>query len=132
MKRRPVFFAIAVATILAAGIGWQVASPWWTLKNMRDAARKRDSERLASYVDFPRVRSDLHDQLIAAADERIPVAAIQAILGKHAVDRIADRAINLIVSPEGLRVALDVAPQGKSSSGESAGPAAKSSCGMTR
>lgn len=132
MKRRSVFLAIAVVAILAAGIGWELASPWWTLKNMRDAARERNSERLASYVDFPRVRADLREQLIAAANKRIPVAAIQAIVGKHAVDRVADRAIKPIVSPEGLRLALDVAPQGTKSSDEPSGAAAKSSCGMTR
>ena len=131
MRRRSTVLAIVIVATIAAIITWEVASPWWTLKGMRDAARARDSERLASYVDFPRVRADLHDQLIAAAGERIPVAAIQAIVGKHAVDRVADRAIKLIVSPEGLRLALDVAPQGKGANGEGSG-AAKDSCGMAR
>jgi len=99
---------------------------------MRNAARAGDSDRLAGYIDFPRVRSDLHDQLIAAADKRIPLAAIQEIVGKHAVDRVADRAIRTIVSPEGLRVALDVASQGRSASDASSGAAATKSCGMKR
>jgi len=131
MRRRSIILAIVIVVTLAATVTWEVASPWWTLKSMRDAARARDSEQLASYVDFPRVRADLHDQLIAAANKRIPVAAIQAIVGKHAVDRVADRAIKLIVSPEGLRLALDVAPQGKGANGEGSG-AARNSCGMTR
>ena len=132
MKRLSVILTVVGIAILAAGIGWEVASPWWTLRNMRDAARERDGERLAGYVDFPRVRADLREQLIAAADKRIPVAAIQAIVGKHAVDRVVDRAIKAIVSPEGLRVALEVPPQRKNSSAESSGAAAKKSCGMTR
>lgn len=131
MRRRSIVLAIAIVAIIAAAITWEIASPLWTLKNMRDAARARDSERLASYVDFPRVRAGLHDQLIDAADKRIPISAIQAIVGKRAVDRVVDRAIKVIVSPEGLGLALDVAAQGKGANGEDS-DAARNSCGMTR
>ena len=115
MSRRAVIIAIVVVAVLASGIAWEVASPWWTLKDMRDAAKAGNGDRLASYVDFPRVRADLREQLIDAANEKIPARAFEAILGKHRVDRIIDPVINAIVSPKSLQVALDVAPKGSAS-----------------
>ena len=127
MSRRAVIIAIVVVAALASGVAWEVASPWWTLKDMRNAAKAGDGNRLASYVDFPRVRADLREQLIDAANEKIPARAFEAILGKHRVDRIIDPVINAIVSPKSLQVALDVAPKGSAS-----GNSAKPGCGMKR
>lgn len=49
-----------------AAAGWLYASPFWTLKAMRDAAEARDAEALAAHVDFPALRADLKSDLSAA------------------------------------------------------------------
>lgn len=127
MRRRSILLGTIVIAVVASSIAWEVASPWWTLKNMRDAAAAQDSDRLASYVDFPRVRTGLREQLIDAADKRVPARAFEALLGKHRVDRVVDRVIDSLVSPQSLRIALDAADK-RSESGGSAKPA----CGMKR
>ena len=116
MSKRVVFLA---AALIALGAAWEIASPWWTLKNMRDAARARDSAALAAYVDFPRVRSNLHGQLDRRAQDDLPAPVYQAFRRARFIDPIVD----VIVSPKALRVALMVAPSGG---------AAKRSCGMKR
>ena len=127
MRRRAVLFAAVAVAIVASGLAWEIASPWWTLKNMRDAAAAQDSERLASYVDFPRVRDDLREQLIDAANRRVPARAFEAILGKRRVDRIIDPVIDAVVSPQSLKVALDMAPNAEEPKSD-----AKRACGMKR
>ena len=124
MNKRLVLLAVA---LIAVAIGWEVASPWWTLKNMRDAARAGDSDRLASYIDFPSVRSGLREQLIALADRKRPAPAYEAFGRKYGAGLIIDPIVDVIVSPNALRVALIVAP---SSGSTDAG--AKRSCGMKR
>ena len=118
-----VLLSVAVVVVLDA------ASPWWTLKNMRDAAVARDSERLATYIDFPRVRSNLREQLVSLADAKGPSPAYEAVLRRVGVRSIIDPIIDVIVSPEAMRVALMVAP---SRSSETRADGATESCGVKR
>ena len=127
MSRRALRLAILVIAALALAAAWEIASPWWTLKGMRDAAAAQDSEKLASYVDFPRVRANLREQLIDAADRRIPARAFEAILGKRSFERFIDRIIGFMVSPQSLKIALDVA-----SKVDGPTDATKRACGMKR
>ena len=127
MRRLSILLATVVVVIVASGLAWEIASPWWTLRNIRDAATERDSEKLASYVDFPRVRADLREQLIDAADRRVPARALEAVIGKRSVDRLIDPVIDAVVSPNSLKVALDVAPKA-----DAPKDAAKGACGMKR
>lgn len=53
---------IGLAVLLAAGL---YATPYLTVHQMREAARQRDGERLASYVDFPAVRASLKTEVQA-------------------------------------------------------------------
>ena len=50
-RRRIPILAAAALVAAAAPAAWYVASPWWTLRQMRDAARAGDVARFASYVD---------------------------------------------------------------------------------
>ena len=127
MSRRSLALAITAVVLLALAVTWEVASPWWTLREMRDAAAARDTEKLATYVDFPRVRIDLREQLIGAADKRVPARAFEALLGKHRVNRVVDRVIDNLVSPESLRIALDAAAKRSEDRGSP-----KPTCGMKR
>jgi len=127
MRRRSIWLAIVVVAILASGVGWWVTSPWWTLKSMRDAIRADDNDRLASYIDFPRVRADLRDQLIQDVKARLPPNYFSPLVVKQGARLIADPIVDLIVSPKSLKLALDIAPKSESSDG-----ASKQNCGMTR
>jgi len=118
-----------VASLIALVVGWEVASPWWTLKNMRDAAQAKDSERLASYIDFPSVRSDLRGQLIRLAVKKGPAPAYEAFVRKYGARLIIDPIVDVIVSPRALRLAVSLAP---ASDGGRSGSAAQRSCGMQR
>jgi len=126
MRRRWILIAIVAAAVLASGIAWEVASPWLTLKGMRDAARASDSDRLASYVDFVRVRADLRRQVIRHVDGRFPGHSLEAVVARKGVRLVVDPIVDVIVSPESLKVALEFAPKSEGSG------AAKQPCGMKR
>ena len=127
MRRRSVWLAIVVVAILASGAGWWVASPWWTLKSMRDAARAGNSERLASYIDFPRVRADLRDQLIQQMDRNSSPSGLERFISHRAAPMLVNPVLHAVVSPDSLEIALDVAPKKAGSVG-----ASNQTCGMNR
>jgi hypothetical protein len=83
--------AAAVLLILAP-FGWWFASPWWTLSRMRDAARAGDADALAAHVDFPALRASTREQL------RPRLGPLSGLLAGPAVDAL--------ISPEALRLAL--------------------------
>ncbi|MFL6844692.1 MAG: DUF2939 domain-containing protein [Allosphingosinicella sp.] len=83
---RKVLFAVAALLLLAGG--WWIASPWWTLWRMRDAAEAGDARALAAYIDFPALRASTKRQLPGP------------------LGRLARPAIDLLVTPAGLRLAL--------------------------
>ena len=88
--------ALLLLLLLVAG-GWWFGSPWWTLWRMREAAQARDSEALAAYVDFPALRASTRRQLRLG-----PVGAL-----------LAGPAVDALVSPEALALALGSAPRPK-------------------
>lgn len=84
--------ALAAAALLALlAAGWWFGSPWWTLWRMREAARAGDSETLAAYVDFPALRASTREQLGLG-----PLGGL-----------LAGPAVDALVSPEALRLALE-------------------------
>ncbi|MGZ8286865.1 MAG: DUF2939 domain-containing protein [Allosphingosinicella sp.] len=97
-KSRTLAAAAALLVLLAAG--WWFGSPWWTLWRMREAARAGDSDALAAYVDFPALR-----------------ASTRARLGPFG-GALAGRAVDALVSPAALRLALGSGREG----GGGAGP----------
>lgn len=53
MKRPRLILAAIMAALLVSAAGWYYGSPWWTLWQMREAARARDLATFTSYVDAP-------------------------------------------------------------------------------
>jgi len=97
-----------VAVVLAIFVGLAVflVSPWWSIAGLVQSVRAGDKYRTELYVDFPRVRTSLREQLNAQIGESIakdmednPFAALGAMIGTVAVDR----AVETFVTPEGLR-----------------------------
>src|SRR3954462_5855753 len=54
----------AAALIIAAGVSWYLASPGWTLHQMKAAADANDPDALNSYIDYPALRQDLKAEII--------------------------------------------------------------------
>ncbi|MBP7242894.1 DUF2939 domain-containing protein [Amaricoccus sp.] len=96
--------AAAFAFLVAAGV-WLLASPWWTLHEMRAAAEARNAEALAAHVDFPALRESLKSELAAAmmaeaAETQDGAAALGVALGAALIGPLVEG----LVSPAGLRV----------------------------
>lgn len=97
-----------------AAAGWTYASPWWTLRAMRDAAQARDAEALGAYVDFPALRADLKTDLSAAMMAEMARARASqtqsgapdafGALGIALGFAMLDPLIEGVVSPAGLQV----------------------------
>jgi hypothetical protein len=105
MKRSRIGLAACLlAAVLAAG--WYLGSPWYTLHEMKAAARAGDDARFAAYVDFPALRRDLKARLrarmVAEAGRRSGLGALGLAFGAALVGPIVDT----MVSPEGVRAAF--------------------------
>ena len=57
--------------ILAAVVigAWYLVTPWWTMKQIADAAEDGDAEALEELVDFEVLRANMRDDLRASRDD---------------------------------------------------------------
>ena len=110
LRKRRRILALLIVLALALAAGWDVASPWLTLKAMRDAARARDSEKLASYIDFAKLRANLNDEVAATLEARAPPHSFETWTAKFGVAFVVRPIVDFIVSPKALQIALLTAP----------------------
>ncbi len=95
---------IVLAVLAIAGAGWFYASPWWTLRAIREAARDRDSAALSAYVDYEALRTDLKGDLRRSMMAEMgkqpenPFASIGVAIATGLIDPIVEAA----VSPAGV------------------------------
>ena len=97
----------AVVLFVAAGTTWYFASPWYTLKQMRDAAQANDADAMSAYIDYPAVREDLKAEIMAqvmaeAEKDKSDFGA----LGVGLASAMLGPMIDGFVSPAGLRAAF--------------------------
>jgi hypothetical protein len=97
----------AAVLLLAAGVTWYFTSPWYTLKQMRDAARENDADRFSAYIDYPAVREDLKAEIMAqviaeAQKDKSGYGSLGTAFASATVGPLVDG----IVSPAGLRAAF--------------------------
>ena len=100
---------IGVVALLLLGAGWFYYSPMWTLKNMRDAAQARDSEKLSEYVDYEALRTDLKSdfrRMMAEEVQKQPDNGFGAI-GAAIAMAIVDPMVEALVSPEGVQTMFE-------------------------
>lgn len=103
-SRRIWIFAI-FAALLAASVGWYLLSPSWTLHEMKVAAKAGDTDRLASYIDFPALRASFKEEIHAKAATEL-VGGKQSgfgALGAMFALTMADRMIDGLVTPAAMR-----------------------------
>ena len=94
--------AILLAALVALATVWYLASPYWAQHRLIAALNAGDQAEIARDVDFPAVRASLKDQL----DQRIGRDAgdnLFAQMGAAVVASVADRMVDWLVTPDGLR-----------------------------
>jgi hypothetical protein len=93
--------------IIAAVVTWYLASPGWTLHQMKAAADANDPDALNSYIDYPALREDLkaeiRGEMIAEANkDRSGFGPLGLAIGTAMAGPVVDR----LVTPAGVRAAL--------------------------
>lgn len=119
MAKRLIFAAIGVLFV-----SFVVAAPYFTVHQMKKAARDHDGEAFSEYVDFPSVRQSIKDQVNAAllsdmASEKVdenPFAAMGVALAGVIVDKV----VEAYVTPAGISRLMsgenvDASEEGRSS-----------------
>ncbi len=98
MRKRYILAGMAVL-LLALGAGWYVLSPWWTVREMIEAAKAGKADALAARVDFPALRADLKTDLDSrlsaeARKDRSPQAQFGIALARSMMDKVVDAFIS--------------------------------------
>jgi len=102
--------AIVVVAVLSVG-GAYYGSPYWAVYQMQAAAKAREGDRLAVYVDFPAVRESLKSQLQAMMLKRMqsqevkdsPFAAMGMMLAGGMLNLLVDQ----MITPESVAIMID-------------------------
>lgn len=104
---------LAALAALAIAVAWYFGSPRWTVWQMAKAAEARDSDRLAGYIDFPKLRESAKAQLKAQMREQAQASggfgAVRAMIGMAMVDPVVDSAL----TAKTMRAAFARAPEPK-------------------
>ncbi|MFL6721811.1 MAG: DUF2939 domain-containing protein [Sphingomonas sp.] len=97
----------AAALIIAAGAAWYLASPGWTLHQMKAAADANDPAALDLYIDYPALREDLKAEIIGEmkAESKRDKSGFGR-LGLAIGTAMTGPVIDALVTPAGIRAAL--------------------------
>lgn len=126
MRRSTLIFWIVVAILAVAGAYY--ASPYWTVRQLREAAEARDADRMSDFVDFPSLRESIKAELQASVvmpmlnDPKMkdnPFAGLGAMLAGAMLGPMIDS----MISPAGLAAMLKQGPPSKPSEVMSKPPA---------
>jgi len=99
-------WAIAgVVGVFALGGGYAVGSPYWVARELGRAVETGDVETFRRLVDFDAVRTDFKTQITAQVTEGVGHGSVAA-LGSMIAGALADRAVDALVTPEGLQRAI--------------------------
>ncbi len=105
MRRKYLIGGLALL-LAALAAGWWLASPYWTLRQVAEAAKVEDADRLSAHVDYPALREDvkekLTERLIGATSDDDPAASLGRALGTALLAPMVDA----FVSPAGLKAAF--------------------------
>ncbi len=89
---------------MLAVVSWFVASPYLAVKNMKDAADKRDAAALSSYVNYPALKESLKASFSASMNAKAgekdnnPLAGFGAALASAFMGPMIDA----IITPDSL------------------------------
>ena len=105
MRLKWLGFVAAIAVLVAAG-GWWFASPWWTLKAMREAAAAQDEKALSAHVDYPALRASVKSE-IAKQMARSGGGEVGGTLATM-VAAIAGPIVDATITPQGVQAMFEV------------------------
>ena len=93
-----------VAALAVLVLAWWMVSPWWTLKQMRDAGEAGDGAAIAEHIDFPALRTDMKAEMrtAMAAEARRQGAPDLGEAGAQFLDQLIDPAIDAMITPEAV------------------------------
>jgi Protein of unknown function (DUF2939) len=96
----------AAALIIGAGVTWYLASPGWTLHQMKAAADANDPDALSSYIDYPALREDLKAEIMSQMRAEAKKDKSGFGLGLALGTAMIGPVIHGLVTPAGMRAAL--------------------------
>ena len=112
MRRRWIFIAASLV-LVGAVAGWWYASPWLTLREMKEAAEARDAARLSRHIDYPALREDVKTDVRQMIAEQSRQAGGQGqALGSALAMTLAGPLIDAMLTPQGVQ-AMFAAPRPK-------------------
>ncbi len=92
--------AIWVVAIVAIGfIASVYASPWWTLRAMRNAVQARDAQTFSSYVDYAALRESVRAQMFPTT-EAPPSSNALGRLGQMLGRQVGGAVVNIALTPQ--------------------------------
>ena len=100
MKLRNLLIGMALLAVAAFA-----AMPYYTAWQIREAVQQGDAVALARHVDFVAVRTGLKRQLADGLTSQLPEAAKSGAVanwGAMLASRVADAALERVVTPEGV------------------------------
>lgn len=122
MKRNRRWTYLLVLLALAAGL--YALSPWWSLTGLARAVEEGDRQGMQRYIDFPRVRAGISQQANEYLADKAgtepgeaPLGALGSMIGAVMVDR----AVESLVSPDGLARLMAISKEARRARGEDGG-----------
>ena len=91
-----ILFAVALAG------GWYLASPWWAMKSLADAARGGDTAALEQKVDFPSLRASASEQIGEATRRRVGQGGMLDGIGGVVAERLGREVANRAITPDNV------------------------------
>ncbi|MGB3165984.1 MAG: DUF2939 domain-containing protein [Alteraurantiacibacter sp.] len=93
--------ALLLVAALAFG-GWYLASPWWAMKSLSDAAQAGDVEAIADKVDMAALRASAADQVTEAIRQQQGTGGLLDGWGGVVAERVGREAMDRALTPEGM------------------------------
>ena len=98
-------FAWIIGTSLVMFLGLVAASPFFTISSIKTSVVEKDSEKLASHIDFPVFRENLKKQFNTAMSNNVPTEIKNSPFGGIAAgfaSNVVDNLVDSYVTPNSL------------------------------
>jgi hypothetical protein len=100
------FAWVGLALVSGLALFLLLGTPYYTLWRIHSAAEAGETRKLATYVDFPELRKNIKAQLHGDAGKALQRRSANtdagAFLGALFSSALADKAVDFLVTPEGL------------------------------
>lgn len=96
---------LGLVVLLAVLVGaWWFASPWWTLKEMRDAGKAGDAAAISAYIDYPALRDDMKAEMRGAMEAEAARRGMPGLgdAGAQFLSQMIEPAIDAMITPEAM------------------------------